>query len=391
MRRPSYGLFAAVTLVLIISSTTLHAQLLEVHFINLGHGDCTLITTPQGTTVLIDAGLSIMTWKLKRYLKRHEVTTIDLLVLTHAHRDHYGGMKGVIKTVTVKEFVDPGTPSSRETLESLYGLVKKRGLRRTIARRGTTFTLGDVTLEVLSPPVKLLEDVRSVENANSIVLRVTYKNVRLLLAGDIERETEAILLKEGVDLKADLLKVPHHGISTSSTPAFIEAVNPRYAVITCAYYAEPSRKLYDRFEKRGITWFRNDANGTIVFRLADPTAGTFAVAYERGEKNSRLKVTPDWYKLLQQVTAIPEKARHTWETEIYQEAKPLAEKIEKAYKKNKAKIKQLYKQEKEKIKKAYKKKKEELLKRLPGIIKQRLHKKPPIDPQPVPEGQASQG
>ena len=117
-----------------------------------------------------------------------------------------------------------------------------------LVRRGTTFTLGDVTLRVLSPPARPLEKVRSPINANSIVLRLSTEGVRMLFTGDIEAETEEFLLAAGGELTADVLKVPHHGVSTSSTPAFLDAVKPRYAVITCAYYAEPSRELYDRFE-----------------------------------------------------------------------------------------------------------------------------------------------
>lgn len=350
----------SVTTAFVVSSSALGG--VEVHFINLGHGDCTLIRTAEGKSVLIDAGLGIMSWKLKRYLKRQRVHTIDLLVLTHADPDHYGGMKTVIKNFEVKEFVEPGIPAARKTLSSLLRLVEERGIRHTVARRGETFTLGDVTLRVLSPPARPLEKVRSPINANSIVLRLSTEGIRMLFAGDIEAETEEFLVGAGDELTADVLKVPHHGVSTSSTPAFLDAVKPRYAVITCAYYAEPSRELYDRFEERRIAWFRNDANGTVVFSLADGTPGALAVSCERGEENSRLKVAPDWFKLLRQITAIPPRAKRVWAEEVRERAIHLGERVQETYEEEK----------------------ERLRRRLPGFIRRRLERDAKASREPAP-------
>lgn len=346
---------------LVPCATWLSAQDLEVHFINLGHGDCSLIKTPEGKVILLDAGLAIMNWKLRRYLRDHQLDTIDLLILSHPHQDHYGGMRGIVKELEVKAFVEPGVPSSDKAFSKLLRLVQKKGVPHTIARRGKTLRMGEVALHVLSPPKELLEGVRSVGNANSIVLRLSYEDIDLLFTGDIEVETEELLLQAGDDLRADLLKVPHHGISTSTTAAFLEAVRPRYAVIQCAYYAEPSRDLYDRFQKRGITWFRNDANGTVVFRF-DRTSGEFVVDLERGEENPRLKVAPDWYKLLQQGRSVSRKARDTWKKKVYQRAKRLTDKI----------------------RKDYERKKEEWIQRLPGSLQRRLRKEPSSTAQPVP-------
>jgi competence protein ComEC len=313
-------------------SAQLHGQSLEVHFISLGHGDCSLIKTPQGKYILVDAGLGIMSGKLKRYLNRQGVASLDLLILTHPDPDHYGGMKGVIKNFEVKEFIEPGIPASEERLAGLLGLLDEKRIRHTIARRGDRFTVDAVTLEVLSPPQRLLTQARDIDNANSIVLRLSAGGIRLLFTGDIEAEAEKFLLETGDDVTADILKVPHHGVSTSCTPAFLDAVKPRYAVLSCAYYAEPSRELYDRFQRSHTTWFRNDANGTVVFRLAN---GRLVAAVERGKKNSRLKVAPDWYKLLTQVESIPRRAQDAWDAKVRLAAKDLAEKVRKTSMKKK--------------------------------------------------------
>ncbi|MBN2489746.1 MAG: MBL fold metallo-hydrolase [Planctomycetes bacterium] len=305
MARRSVRLVLALLGVL-FAGTGLRAGDLEVHFLDVGHGDCCVIRTPQGKTILVDCGLSLMGWKVRRYLERQGIRRIELLVVTHPHPDHHGGARGVVDAFDVRELVEPGIPSSSRSFTNLIRRLGERKVRHTIARRGAVFTADDVVLEVLAPPDPLLtRGVRSPANANSLVIRLRSGEFRVLLAGDIEAETEAFLLRAEEDLRADILKIPHHGVSTSSTPAFLDAVRPRYAFIPCAFYAEPSRELHDRLHRRGITWFRADANGTVVFRLAGET---LTVTAEHGRENSRLKVAPDWFKLLQQTRAVPKKA-----------------------------------------------------------------------------------
>lgn len=322
-----YSCLLALALILAaFHSNLLCAQDLEIHFINLGHGDCSFVKTPDGRHILIDAGFAVMGWKLKKYLKSHHVESIDLMVLTHPHPDHYGGMKGVIKKFKVKEFVEPGIPSSSKAMASLLDSVARQNIRHTLARRGKNFNLGEVALDVLSPPEKLLDNVRSPENGNSIVMRLCYGDIKLLFTGDIEGETEKFLLESGEDLASHILKVPHHGISTSSTPDFLDTVRPCWAVIQCAYYAEPSRELYDHFQMREIKWFRNDANGTVVFRFKNGRRDSLIVECERGKENTRLKIAPDWFKLLGQVKALPQRAKHSMKTKVLKKAKRLFEK-----------------------------------------------------------------
>jgi len=323
--------FTAALSTLTFVGSLLHARDLEVHFLNLGHGDCSLVRTPRGKYILIDTGLGIMSFKLKRYLRKLEVRSIELLMVTHPHPDHYGGAKTVIRNFRVKEFVDPGIPTRSRSYASLLKLVRRQGIRHTIARRGKQFAVDGVALEVLSPPDRLFKNVRSAGNANSLVLRLTSENLRILFTGDIEAETERFLVASGDDLSCDILKVPHHGVSTSSTAAFLDATRPRCAVITCAYYAEPSRVLYDRFRKRSIAWFRNDANGTVVFRSRRNSPAPFLVSFERGHASSRLKVAPDWYKTLQQVKALPARAKTFWKKGIREKAQLLARRVREKY------------------------------------------------------------
>ncbi len=310
--------------VLLLAGPSLFSRDLEIHFINLGHSDCSLVRTPNGAEILIDAGLGIMSFKLKRYLRHLGIRRLDILLVTHPDPDHYGGAKAVVKAFEVKEFVHPGIPSSSSSYNSLLKTVREKGIPCTVARKGKKFIFGETTLEVLWPGEKLLRQVRAFDNANSLVLRLTYASFRALFAADIEAETETLLVRSGAPLKARLLKMPHHGISTSNTAAFLEAVSPKYAVITCAYYAEPARDLLDRLSGLGVTWFRTDANGTIVFRIREKEPHVLSVSVGRGRKNSRLKVAPDWYKLLKQtekqVEKLSSRGRKLWDNHLYDRA-----------------------------------------------------------------------
>ncbi len=273
-------------------------QTLELHFVNVGHGDACLIRTPGNRFALIDTGLWIMGYKLKRYLRKMKVKELEYLIITHPHPDHYGGARTVIKYFRVKRFVDPGIPIHGGSYSRLLEAVKKKGIRHIVARKGKVLAIGKVSLEVLSPPEKLIKGVRSFENANSLVIMLRFKRFKALFTGDIEKETERILVESGMNLECQVFKVPHHGVSTSCTPEFLDKVKPKYAFIPCAYYAEPSRDLYDRFRKRGINWLRSDANGNVVFSAVQGKKCSITARFQRGGMNSRLKIAPDWFKLL---------------------------------------------------------------------------------------------
>lgn len=236
---------------------------LTVRFLDVGQGDATLIETSRGNVVLIDSGPGEQT--IMDHLERWEISHIDLLIASHPHADHITGMERIIEQYLPRTFMDPGLPHTTRTYERLVEAIKKHGIRyyRASARR---ITLGSLILTVL-PPVN--PPIRTSElNNNSAVIRLDYGNLSLLFTGDIEAEREKQLLEEAEEsLDVVVLKIPHHGSRSSSTPAFLQAVNPDISIIFCGLgnrYEHPHQETLDELLSRGIRVFRTDRDGTIM-------------------------------------------------------------------------------------------------------------------------------
>jgi len=205
---------------------------LVVTFLDVGQGDAAVLELPHGRAVLVDGGGSFEPsfdpgeLVIEPFLRRRQVSRLDLVVLTHPHPDHMNGLVRILERFEVGEFWEPGEPAPEAPAY--------RALRELVAQRGIahgppeTRTLGGARIDVLGP-LGGAHLGRST-NDNSLVLRVRYAGRAILLAGDIERASEAELLGAGADVRADVLKVPHHGSRTSSTPPFVAAVAPALAV-----------------------------------------------------------------------------------------------------------------------------------------------------------------
>jgi competence protein ComEC len=261
---------------------------LQVHILDVGQGDSILIITPERKTVLIDAGLSKTGDDLVEALNRHGVDHLDLAIATHPHADHIGGMPKVLTSVPVKMFLDSGQAHPTATYERLLTTVKERIGQLVIARVGQEFELDSgVKLNVLSPAEPLLEDVRgSEENANSVVVRLSFGNFHALFTGDSEEETEERLIQSGADLRAQLLKVAHHGSRYASTEEFLERVKPEVALISCGEdndYGHPAPETLERLRRFGVELHRTDLEGEITV-LSD--GNNFQVKTERPARGS---------------------------------------------------------------------------------------------------------
>jgi len=238
---------------------------LTVYFLDVGQGDCALIKTESGN-VLIDCGNSIDGDRISRFLLSHNVDSLEYLVITHPHSDHYGGATRLLDFVDVKNVLMP------EVSEELYAedkafiyLVNK--LNKTeipfiAARAGDNYKLGNAFFTVLSPS-------KSSNNLNdmSVVLRLCYGDTSFMFMGDAEEDIETELVNSGFDLKSDVLKVGHHGSSKGTSKSFIEKVNPSIAVISCGYdndYGHPAEDVLYRLKKKGISYLRTDLNGNII-------------------------------------------------------------------------------------------------------------------------------
>jgi len=252
-----------------LATTPLSGPSLRLHVIDVGQGDAILIQTPDGKTALIDTGPAGARTKLQTYLRFHGVRQIDLLVHSHAHADHVGNTAALLKTMKVGAVLDPGFPHPAKAYARALDAIEGAGVPLKIARSGRTIRMGEqVTLAVLAPQRPYLRRTRSDVNANSVVLRVDYGEVRILLTGDAEHETEERLLARHPEkLRAHVLKVAHHGSKFATRRRFLAAVAPTVALISAGKhnaYGHPNKKVMKRLAKRRVAVATTARDGHLL-------------------------------------------------------------------------------------------------------------------------------
>lgn len=242
----------------------------EVHFIDVGQGDSTLIIS-NGKTILIDAGENDKGKVVIDYLKKLKINKIDLLVATHPHSDHIGGMDTVIKEFEIEKIVMPKlsdslVPTTR-TYTDMLSEIAAKGLKITPSKPGLEYTLGDGTLSIIGPNSEF-NDL----NDTSIVAKFVYGDYSFMFTGDMEKPSEKDLLNSKAEIKSDVLKVAHHGSSTSTHKAFYQAVDPDYCIISVGdgnKYNHPSKSTLTTIALNGAKYYRTDYSGSVVFKIAD--------------------------------------------------------------------------------------------------------------------------
>lgn len=235
--------------------------------LDVGQGESVLIQTGE-QNILIDAAERPEAPGIISYLGGCGVKKLDLVIATHPHADHIGGMADVLKEIPADEIVMPKlTPDMVPTTASyrnLLQVVKEKGVKATYARPGKSYDIGGgAVLEVLGPAAEY-DDL----NDWSVVSRITYGSTSFLVTGDAEKRAELDILDTGARVSADVLVLGHHGSSTSSCDEFLDAVGPGRAAVTCGLdndYGHPHRETVERLDDRGIRYFRTDLQGTIVF------------------------------------------------------------------------------------------------------------------------------
>lgn len=263
---------------------------LTVRFLDIGQGDAELIQLPSGETILIDSGdRGSATVEL---LKRHGVREIDLLVATHPHADHIGEMRDIMRAFKVKELWDSGFSHTTKTYADMLQERKDQGIKFLKPRRGDTRKIGDALLEVLNPSNDLPDD-----NANnaSLVVRLTFGNMRFLFTGDAEKESwQQMIDSEKDSLRADLLKSAHHGSSNANNEDILDAVSPKIITISCKQgndYHHPHQEVMQLLrEREGIKLYRTDMEGTIT---ATSDGKTIEVTTEKQISKSDIYLTGD--------------------------------------------------------------------------------------------------
>jgi competence protein ComEC len=237
--------------------------LLKVHFLDVGHGDACLIQCPDGENILIDAGSGEYSYFVTDYLRNAGVKELDMVIATHPHSDHVGGLSAVINEFPVKLVLDPGKAHTTGSYRQFLEAVKAHpDTEYKIGRAGQKYTFGKVKLSILHPGNRL---PRKINNC-SIVSRLEYDKISFLFAGDAQKEAEEQILRRRYRLKSTVLKVGHHGSTTSTTKPFLRAVSPRVAVISTGPSPpgyDKRAEIVDRLEKRGVKVYRTDRDGTI--------------------------------------------------------------------------------------------------------------------------------
>ncbi|MBL8635400.1 MAG: MBL fold metallo-hydrolase [Myxococcales bacterium] len=274
MKQRLWSLFFVV---LCLLTARVQAAELSITFAAIGQGDAALVISPTGKTVLIDGGPPEGTEHLLQVLQQRKVTAIDLIILTHPHLDHLGGLSQVIRRMPVRMFLDSGFPSTSPPYVTLLRTLSERGVTVKNATMGRSIDLGDgAALTILGPPSPFLESTRSDVNANSVVARLAWKGRSALFTGDAEPEAERAMLERNASqpalLQAELLKVAHHGGRYSSTEAFLRAVSPRIAVISCGIgndYGHPTVDAMNRIQAVQATLYRTDLQGDVTVTTRD--------------------------------------------------------------------------------------------------------------------------
>lgn len=235
---------------------------LKVHFIDVGQGDSILIQ--QGNnSMLIDAGNNGDSETVKNYIANQGITKLDYVIGTHPHEDHIGSLDYVINSFEIGKIYMPKVTSTTKTFKDVVSAIQNKGMQITTPVPGDSFKLGEADCKILAPNSSSYEDL----NNYSIVIKVTFGNNSFMFTGDAEAISETEMINKGFDVKADVLKVAHHGSGSSTSDEFLKKVSPKYAVVSVGKdndYGHPHKETMDRLKNSGITVYRADECGTII-------------------------------------------------------------------------------------------------------------------------------
>lgn len=274
------SILAAVVLALILifkpellqgvidSVTAANAEGVYAAFIDVGQGDSIFLRSPSGKTMLVDAGTPDSFESIQGVLNGEGVTKLDVVIMTHPHSDHMGSMRKVIENYGIGTFYMPDAVNTTSTFEKVLNALESKKVKTKVIWGSANTAIkwdDDVEVRVLSPIQGA--DYQNNLNNMSLVVKVTYGETSLLLTGDAESYAEELMIASEKELlKADVLKIGHHGSSTSSSQAFLDAVQPKAVVISVGKnndYGHPHRETMQRLKKLGTEIYRTDKLGTI--------------------------------------------------------------------------------------------------------------------------------
>jgi competence protein ComEC len=266
---------------------------LEIALLDVGQGDAIVVRFPGGTTMLVDAGgfarsrFDVGARVVAPALRAMGILKLDLLAITHAHRDHLGGASAIVRQFSPAAIWLGRMPQQDAAVGGLLEVAARQGIPVLFPRRGVLCRIDGTNVEVLNPGPGVVA-ASAASNNDSLVLRIALGRRRVLLTGDLERELETILIEEGRDLAADLLKIGHHGSRTSTSAPFLLRVQPQTAALSVGAanpWGHPDRDVVLRLAAAGIALLRTDRDGALLFttdgrapwtmrRLTGDAAGT---------------------------------------------------------------------------------------------------------------------
>ena len=234
----------------------------ELHLLDVGQGQSVLINA-NGHYMLVDGGGRDSSSKVVSYLFQQGVSSLDCIVLSHYDEDHMGGIIGALSAFSCQVLLLPDYTGETELYGSFAKAAISNGCVIMHAKAGNGFQIGGAEVEVVGP----VQQNYIKENDKSLVLRLSYGNIHYLIGGDAEEQSELDIASSDQDISADVYIVDHHGGSTSSMDIFLDAVSPRYALVSCGLnneYGHPSMEALQRLKNHGISLFRTDLQGTVV-------------------------------------------------------------------------------------------------------------------------------
>jgi competence protein ComEC len=258
---------------------------LDLVFFDVGQGDALLVSTPTGEHILVDTGPrsfgggSAVEYSVLPYLKQRGIDRLNAVVVTHPDGDHLGGLPSILRTVSVGRVLHSGQQVDTDLYGRTRRLMKEHGVSERAVKRGDAFRVGNVRFQVLGPPARPLRRGIESENGRSVVLHLAYGETDLLLPGDVEATAEQDLVRTyGSQLASRVVKVPHHGSETSSTPLFVETAvdssGKTRAVVSVGQsnrFGMPDPNVLERWRAKGASvqstaedgavWLRSDGEG----------------------------------------------------------------------------------------------------------------------------------
>lgn len=258
-------LIILLTLLLPACSSNVNSNIMNVHYIDVGQGDSILIQV-NNKNLLMDAGPSQSQDDLVAYIKNLGIKNLDYIIATHPHEDHIGGMAKVIKSFNIGKFYAPNVIHNSNSFENMVLELKNKKLKINVIKKGmgNDINLGDNTkVEVFSPISNTYDNL----NNYSPIMKITYGNTSFLFTGDAESEVENQVLQDNVDIKSNVLKVGHHGSSSSTSEIFFDAVSPNLSIISLGInnkYGHPHKNILSLLTSKNTEVYRTDEDGTII-------------------------------------------------------------------------------------------------------------------------------